>query len=213
MDKPDCKLYEGGEIPPCSAFLNNANPIIKDGKLIYRNENRVYYFISAAPASNDNEGYPSSITNAPAITSNIQISLSTFIIGLFINQIQLEVITYDKNCSIHSDQTVNTFIHEAMQNSKEIEFDFIPTLTFTISNTNAILPLYSYTLNITSRNYLILFILNRLEGNPGLFFGNNSFAAEDDINYALSALNIQFPIKPQIPVKLKFPFRTPKKFP
>jgi len=212
MNKPNCNLYKGGEVPPCSAFLSNENPIIKDGKFIYKNENRIYYFISTNPTDCSDKGCPSSITNAPSIISNLQISLSTFIIGLFINQVQLEVITYDKNCSIHSDQTANSFIHEALQKPNEIKFDFIPTLSFTISNTNAILPLYTYTLNITFRNYLILFILYRLEENPGLFFGNNSFTTEDDINYALSALNVQFPIKPQIPAKPRFPFRTPKKF-
>lgn len=196
MDKPDCRLYEGGEIPPCSAFLNNENPIIKDGKLIYRNENRAFYFISAAAGDGSNQGNSGSITNEPAVISNIQISLSTFIIGLFINQIQQELVGYDGSCTIHSDQTLNSFIHEVLQSPKEIEFGFVPTLTFTISNNNAILPLYTYTINITPKNYLILFLLNRLEGNPGLYFGNNSFATEDDINFALAALNIQFPIKP-----------------
>jgi len=195
MDRPDCSLYEGGKIPPCSAFLDNVNPIIKDGKFIYRNQNRTFYFISATSSSSNQE--PSgSITSEPNVVFNIQISLSTFIIGLFINQIEQGLISYDSSCTIHSDQTVNSFIHDMLNSTKEIEFNFTPTLTFIISNNNAIFPLYTYTINITQKNFLILFMLNRLEGDPGLFFGNNSFATEDDINFALAALNIQFPIKP-----------------
>ena len=45
MSKDNCNPFAGGEIPPCSDFLGNLNPIIKDGKLIFRNYNRVFYFI------------------------------------------------------------------------------------------------------------------------------------------------------------------------
>lgn len=205
MYKPDCGLYAGGEVPPCSAFLSNDNPIIKDGKLIYKNENKLFYFIGAAPSGGNVQASSGSIASAPSIVSNLQISLNTFIIGLFINQIQLDSVTYDKACAIHSDQAANAFIHEVLQSPKEVNFNFNPTLSFVISNGNAILPLYTYTLNITSRNYLILFILNRLEGNPALFWGNNSFVTEDDINFALAALNIQFPAKASAPAPIRPP--------
>ncbi|MEL7564650.1 MAG: hypothetical protein AAGU27_07180 [Dehalobacterium sp.] len=197
--KPNCNIYEGGKIPPCSAFLNNSNPIIKDGKLIYRNNNRLFYFISTAPETplNNSSTAPvttNSITNAPFISTNIQISLYTFVIGLYINQVQLNMIEYDKNNPIHSEKDVNDFIHNQIQDLPKLNVNFVPTLSLVISNGNAILPPFTYTINITPLNYFILFILDRIEGNPGLLFFNNSFATEDPINFILASMNIQLPL-------------------
>ncbi len=193
MVKPDCNQYEGGKVPPCSAFLDNANPIIKDGKLIFKNENRLFYFISASPKNTSQAGSPGSLPGIATYT-NLQIGLATFIVGLFIDQIQREVIEYDKSCEIHSDKTANLFVHKAIQNPPELDFDFIPTLSLVISNGNAILPLYTYTVNISSLNFFILFVLNRLEGNPAFFFGNNSFAEEDILNFTLADMKLKFPL-------------------
>jgi hypothetical protein len=41
-----------------------------------------------------------------------------------------------------------------------------------------------------------LFVINRAEDNPGLFFINNSYVTEDTINFILSELNIQCPFNP-----------------
>ncbi|MFZ7101490.1 MAG: hypothetical protein ACOWWO_02385 [Peptococcaceae bacterium] len=193
MEFPNCNLYEGGELPPCSAFLNNANPIIKDGKVIFRNENRLFYFINTTSANSSAENGADSAAGAASLITNLQISLPTYIVGLFINQVQLNEIPYDKDCTIHSDQTVNTFIHESLQNPPELKVDFLPALSLVISNGNAILTPFTYTLNISPLNYFILFFINRLEGNPGLVFVNNSFATEDLLNFLLAELNFQFP--------------------
>lgn len=76
-----------------------------------------------------------------------------------------------------------------------VNSDFSPSLTFRISNGEAIFPLYTRTTNITLLNYYILFILNRLERTPELFFGNNSYATPDPINFNLAALNLTFPLE------------------
>lgn len=190
MNKPDCTIYEGGKVPPCSAFLSNTNPIIKDGKIIFRNLNRLFYFISASSVNASNE------FNASMFSANIQISLSTFIIGLFINQIETGIISYDEGCIIHSNKEINDFIHKTLQNPPILEEDdFIPSLTLAYSNGNAILDPFTFALNISKLNFFILLIISRLEMNLGLFFVNNSFATEDCINFFLASLNIQCPFE------------------
>lgn len=197
----NCNPYEGGHLPPCSAFLGNNNPIIKDGNVIFRNNNRVYYFISTASVkeqasiATELPETTSPITEMPFTAANFQIDLSIFIIGLFIDQIQKNIIKYDEKIPIHSDKSINDSIHQLLKNSPKIQVDYIPKLSLVISNSNAILPLYTYSVAITPLNFYILFILNRLENNPGLFFSNNSFTTEDPINFTLASINIQFPSK------------------
>ncbi len=191
--------YAGGEVPPCGVYLGNIDPIIKDGKVIYRNENRVYFFISTI-LNNRAVIYPrepetaTPITEEPFTSSNLQISLTTFIVGLYINQIQLGKIKYDKTNAIHSNKTADEFIHQTLQNPPQIKTNIVTTLSLIISHSNAIIPLYTRSLDITALNYYILFALNRLENNPGLFFGNNSFVDQDPINIDFAALNLQFPL-------------------
>ncbi len=192
-------IYSGGVVPPCAAFLSDTNPIIKDGKIIYRNLNRIFCFISTSPKppSTQTQGErpnPSTFNFLPSTSTNLQISLTTFLIGLFINQVQLGYIKYENQIPIHPNKAVDEFIHEALQISPEVKIEYTPNLTFVYSNGNAILPLISSTQQITPLNYYILFILNRFENNPALLYGNNSFITRNPINFDLSALNQQFPI-------------------
>jgi hypothetical protein len=82
-----------------------------------------------------------------------------------------------------------------LQTPPEITSDYIPKLSLVISNSDAILPLYTYAINITPLNFYILFILNRFEFNPGLFFGDNAFVTADPINFTLASLALEFPQK------------------
>lgn len=202
MDKKsDFNPYEGGKVPPCSAFLGNVDPIIKDGKIVYRNENRVFFFISTILESRNTIYTPtepeatSPITEEPFTSSNLQISLATFIIGMYINQIQLGKLKYDAAIPIHSDETADEFIRQTLQSPPTIITNYATTLSLIISHSNAIIPLYTHSLNITALNYYILFVLNRLENDPGLFFGNNSFVEENPMNFDFAALNLQIPYK------------------
>lgn len=196
-----CNLYEGGVVPPCCAFLGNIEPLIKDGKIIYRNENRVFFFIStifdpSARASLPGEPETTNpITERPYTSSNLQISLATFLTGMYINQIQLGNIIYDQTSAITSDETADEFIHQTFQNPPEIVTNYETTLSIIVSHSGSVIPLYTQAWHITPLSYYILFILNRLENNPGLFFGNNSFVEDDPINFVLASLNIQFPLK------------------
>lgn len=189
---PDCTIYENAEIPPCTAFLSNANPFIKDGKLIFKNLNRLFFFIGTTPRCTSNE------IGFSTVTTNIQVSLATFIIGLFISQVQLGDIPYHKNEVIHDDETINTFIHKSLQDPPALEeFDenFLTNLALVYSNGNAIMDPFNYTLNICKLNYYILLIISRIENNPGLFFVNNSFATEDCLNFFLASLHIHCPFE------------------
>ena len=102
-------------------------------------------------------------------------------------------IKHNKENTIHNNKTANDFISTTLENKTEITVDYNPELIIVISNSNAILALYTNIINISPLNYYILFILNRLENNPGLFFGNNSYATEDEINFTLAELAIRFP--------------------
>lgn len=199
--KKSCNPYEGGKIPPCSEFLNNTDPIIKDGKLIFRNQNRLFCFLSTNPLSSSDSSSNCTnnycdvnylINSSPSVYTNIQISITTYLIGLYINQVQQGIIDYKPTASIHSNKSTNEFIHQLLQNCPKVNVDYIPGLSLVISNNSAIATLYSSTFNISPLNYYILFVLNRLENDPGLYFSNNSYAAPNPINLTLAALNIQF---------------------
>lgn len=182
-----CNTYENAILPPCANFLNNANPLVKDNTYIYRNYNSLYCFIATNPLNSTQN------SNSIQVYTNLQISLYNYIIGLFINEIQLKKIKYDENLEIHSDKSTNKFIHGTLKSNLELKANFIPYLSLIISNSYSIVSLYTKNIPITPLNYYILFVLNRLEGQPGLFFGNNSYTTPDIINFNLAALNIKFP--------------------
>lgn len=191
MSKNNCNPFAGGKVPPCSAFLGNTNPIIKDGQLIFTNDNRVFYFIRTT--SNTRDSSNNSQLGTSNVQTNLQISLTTFLVGLYINEVQLGNISHSKKNTIHNDMAANDFINSTLENNPEVNVDYTPSLVIVVSNTNAILSIYTNTINITPLNYYILFILNRLENHPGLFFGNNAYATEDPINFSLAALALRFP--------------------
>ena len=182
-----CRCYNinafKGELPPCAQFLDNSSPLIKDNTLIYRNLNGIYSFISINPVSTSNI----------STSVNLQISISNFIIGLYISQIQDKIIEYDNNSVIHNNKKANDFIHKALNNNISIDEDINASLFFLITNNNAILPLYTATINITPLNLYIIIVLHALENNPALFFGNNDYTFENEINFYLTSLSLKFP--------------------
>ena len=179
--------YEGGKIPSLSEFLNNPNPFIKDGKIIYRNFNRLYYFLNSTSNTP-----PSNEPPPPSIVINMQISKTNFLIGLFIDEIQKGSIPYDKNSTLHPNNEYNNIIHKLLQSEPNFISNSTPYLILVLGNTNAILPAYSETIAINPLSFYIVLILHALENDPALFFGNNSFALSDPINLDLAAQNIQF---------------------
>lgn len=180
---PDCNKYKGGNLPPCAALLGNRDPIIKDGRIIFRNQNRLFFFIGTA--SPKGARY--------SIDTNVQITLSTFIIGLFIDQIEHNSAKYKNTIKIHARDDINTFIHNSLSKPLKVSFKYKPSLSLVYSNADAILHPFLYTLRISPNNYLILLAINRFENNPGLFFINNSHITEDVLNFILAGIDISAP--------------------
>lgn len=182
--KKICKLYQDGKIPLCAQYLNNDSPIIKDGKLIFRNLNRLFLFltIQSKPSSPD------------TLVINIQISLKHYLIGLFLHNLLQDPSKYQKDLKIDSNPKINSIIHKIIQKPpKKLNTQFDYFLTLSYSNQNAILNPLTYSFPIKPLLFYLLLILNRIENHPGLFFINNDFVIEDTINFALAALHLELP--------------------
>lgn len=189
----NCDFWSDVTLPPCAEFLGNYNPLKKNGIEVFRNYNRIYWFLSFSEQLNTQPKYnpcdPNTFTNSAL--GNIQISFHDFLIGLFINLVQKGDIDLNACGKIHEDDKVDNFIKETLKvKEEEVIQVFVPSLIYTISNSNAILSLYTANFTISKTNFYILLMLNRLEGDPALLFGNNSYATPDIINYELSTLFI-----------------------
>lgn len=180
MEFPNCFLYEGGKIPPCSEMLGNMNPIIKDNKLIFRNLNRLFYFLSLQTSR-----------KKQSLNLNIQISLYNYLIGLFLLELEDNIEKIKGEPKLHDDDMINALIYEMLKNPPQIKDNFEANLVLVYSNNNAIMNPLTYELVISPLTFLILLIINRLENHPGLFFINNSYVTEDLVNFMLSELHIE----------------------
>lgn len=183
MKNIDCNKYEGAKLPPCAGLLKNPNPIIKDGKIIFRNLNKLFYFIGIQPKDDHSKS---------RCFANIQISLPTYITGILIDQFESNKIKYKEEVSIHSNKDINEFIHKSIKNPTKFNFDYKAILTLLYSNIDAVLTPFQHNLEISLNNFLILLTINRMENNPLLLFVNNSDATEDILNFILSEIDINF---------------------
>lgn len=178
-----CNLYKDGIVPPCAQYLNN-NLIIKDGILIFRNLNRLFFFISI---QND--------SSSISFEANYQISMKHYIIGLFLYELFKDFSKYDKDCKIDSDPKTNKFIHKLIQNPpKKLNEKYKYFLTLVYSNQDAIVNPFTYNIEIKAIIFYILIVLSRFENNPGLFFANNNFVSDDPINFILSSMHLKCPM-------------------
>lgn len=190
-NKKHCKCkFQDFKLPPCAEFLGNINPIIENGNIIYRNNNRLYFFL----CFNDN-GDPSKTYNAaePLTFNNIyggclQIEPYLFFIGLYINEYQKGNVDNFNDIKIHDDDDADDFIKCVLSNNYSVNNSVVPTLAYIISNSNAILPLFSAYIEISQINYYIILMLNRFYGNYGLLFGDNSYVTNDFINATLASI-------------------------
>lgn len=175
--------YSEGELPPCSDYLGNPYPLIINGKYIFKNDNRIYAFIT----TDTSKGNPDEVF-AEQVETNIQITLTTLVIGLYINEIQRGIVEYDKSKPIHSNKAIDDQIHEVLQNPPTINDEAqMYSIKLSLTNQNAIESLLSYQLNITPLNYYILFALTRIHPMPDLYFVNNAYVDPLPINFSLAA--------------------------
>ena len=192
--KSFCEEFEDYELPPCAKFLGSFNPFVKDGKVIYRNNNRLYLFLSFNRNIVSEQEYnpldPS--TYLFKASGNLQIELYFFIIGLFINEVQKGNIYDYENIIIHDNSDADKFIKNVLGNEYNITTEFISSLTYIVSNSNAIIPPFYGVIDITPINFYIILMLSRFCGNYGLLFGDNSFVTDDFINVDLANIYVEF---------------------
>lgn len=189
-----CNKFSDFTIPPCAEFLGSNNPFVKNGKFIYKNLNRVYFFLTFNYSMLNNVNYdtlnPSTfnfVTNG-----NLQIELYCFLIGLYINEIEKGNIKYDSEVKIHDNENADKFIKEVIESNYELNESFIPALTYTISNSNAILAFYTGVINISMTNFYIILMLSRFYSDYGLLFSDNSYVTNDFINRTLANIYFEF---------------------
>ena len=192
--KSSCNSFDDFTLPPCAKFLGNINPLIKNGKVIYRNINRFYFFISYNYSKISSPTYnslnPQSFNNT--INGNLQIEPYYFFIGMYINEIQKGNITYNDNVKIHDNKYADSFIKTILKNNYEINSSFIPSLTYAISNSNAILPPYLASIEISLINFYIILMINRFYYEYGLLFSDNAYVTNDFINNFLANIYVEF---------------------
>lgn len=87
--KTFCEDFENFTLPPCAKFIGSNNPFVKDGKIVYRNNNRLYLFLIFNGNINIGKTYNpiDTTTYASYVVGNLQIELYFYIIGLFINEV------------------------------------------------------------------------------------------------------------------------------
>lgn len=173
-------------IPPCSKFLGNDIPFLNDYSFIYNNQNRIFCFLVTTPFDK--------ASLKTTLHTNLQISLKNFIIGYYISKVQKNIAYYNKNVEIDSNKNVNKLIHELLNISSKVKLPCPTFLSLQVSNGNAIQPLINFADDITSINYIIIFLIHSIESNPALYYGNNSYITNNVINQILSSQNISLPI-------------------
>lgn len=192
--KSSCNSFDDFTLPPCAKFLGNINPLINNGKVIYRNLNRFYFFISYHYSKISSPTYnplnPQSFNDT--ITANLQIEPYYFFIGMYINEIQKGNIIYNDNVKIHDNKYADSFIKTILKNNYEINSSFIPSLTYAISNSNAILPPYLASIEISLINFYIILMINRFYYEYGLLFSDNAYVTNDFINNFLANIYVEF---------------------
>lgn len=192
--KCKCNDFDDFKLPPCAKFLGNNNPIVKDGKLIYRNNNRLYFFLSYNYSKLQNQVYNTlnPISFNTTANGNLQIELYCFLIGWYINEIEKGNINFDSNISIHDDKNADKFIKELIGNNNDLNNNFIPSLSYTISNSSAIVPFYFGSIEISITNFYIILMLSRFYSDYGLLFSDNSYTTNDFINNTLANIYAMF---------------------
>lgn len=192
--KSFCKDFNSFKLPPCVKFLGGDNPFVKDDSIIYRNNNRLYLFLSFNTKITTGKTYNSIDPSTYNLTGsgNIQIELYFFIISLFINEVQKGNIDKYEDITIHEDDNADKFIKSVLENEYKINTEFIPSLTYIISNSSAVIPLFTGVIQISPINFYITLILSRFYSNYGLLFSDNSYVSNDFINLYLANTYIEF---------------------
>ena len=172
----NCDPLENFQLPPCAKFLGSPNPLVRDGEIIYRNLNRLYFFLSYNYSRFNNQSYNpiNPATFNVNTNANLQIDLYHFIIGLYINEVEKGNIKFDSSVKIHDDENADEFIKEVMGNNYNLNSTFVPSLTYVVSNSNAVISLFTGIIDISITNFYIILMLSRFNTDYGLLFSDNA---------------------------------------
>ena len=171
----NCDPLENFELPPCAKFLGSPNPLVKDGEILYRNLNRLYFFLTYNYSKFNNQSYNpiNPATFNVNTNANLQIDLYCFTIGLYINEVEKGNIKFDNSVKIHDDENADEFIKKVMGNNYDLDSSFIPALTYVVSNSNAVIALFTGVIDISITNFYIILMLSRFYTDYGLLFSDN----------------------------------------
>lgn len=192
--KCNCDRFEDFSIPPCAKFLGSVNPLVKDGKIVYRNLNRLYLFLSYNYSRFKTEEYNpiNPLSFNIKTNGNLQIDLYCFIIALYINEVEKGNVKFNSNVKIHDDKNADEFIKKIIGNNYDLNSSFIPSLTYVISNSNAVIPFYTGIIDISITNFYIILMLSRFYSDYGLLFSDNAYITNDFINRTLANIYVEF---------------------
>lgn len=190
----NCNPLEGFKLPPCVEFLGAHNPLVNGDEIIYTNLNRLYYFLSYNYSRFNNQSYNpiNPATFNVNSNANLQIDLYCFIIGLYINEVEKGNIKFDSNVKIHDDENADEFIKKIMGSNYDLDSSFVPSLTYVISNSNAVISLFTGMIDISVTNFYIILMLSRFNTDYGLLFSDNSYVTNDFINRTLANIYVEF---------------------
>lgn len=111
---------------------------------------------------------------------------------MYINEIEKGNIKYNDNVKIHDNIYADSFIKTILKNNYELNRSFIPSLTYAISNSSAIIPLYLRTIEISLINFYIILMINKFYYEYGLLFSDNAYVTNDFINNFLAKIYVEF---------------------
>lgn len=190
--------FEDYKLPPCVDYLGAKNPFVKNGELVYKNYNRLYCFLTYNYTNGTEGNYNTAnpATYVTALTSNMQIETYCLLIGVYINEVQKGNIEFDESIPIHADENADTFIKTIIENEENNEYNieksFVPSLTYAISNSNAIVPFFIGKIEISMTNFYIMIMLSRCGSDYGMMFSDNACVTNDFINNILADMNTIF---------------------
>lgn len=146
---------------------------------IYNNENRVFAFLSGYIANGN--------AIVPFATSNIQISLRSFLIGLAVHlkENDGELLDFDNN--VITDDPINRCLFPS---GDPHENRFVGILSVYSSNGNAIAPSLNYNIQISLKTFIIVMLSYYRDAIPQLHFKNNDYVLPEKVNKILEQLFI-----------------------
>ena len=99
---------------------------------------------------------------------------------------------YLNHSAVDDDENADEFIKEVMGNNYNLNSTFVPSLTYVVSNSNAVISLFTGVIDISITNFYIILMLSRFNTDYGLLFSDNAYVTNDFINRTLANIYVEF---------------------